>query len=111
MWIWATTPPTDNMQYSGIVCVYVCACVYMCVCACVQYVSEHYHIKSSHTPTPPPTAKGKWPSAEHLLSPHRLLFYDRQEGIFYIHHPIDRILYTMAFVTPVVEHCLEKEIA
>ena len=28
-----------------------------------------------------------------------------------MHHPTDRIAHTTAFVTPVVEHCLEREIA
>ena len=28
-----------------------------------------------------------------------------------MHHPTDRIAHTMAFVTPVVEHWLEQEIA
>ena len=28
-----------------------------------------------------------------------------------MHHPTDRITHTMAFVTPVVEHWLEREIA
>ena len=28
-----------------------------------------------------------------------------------MHHPIDRIVHTTAFVTPVVEHWLEQEIA
>ena len=28
-----------------------------------------------------------------------------------MHHQTDRITHTMAFVTPVVEHCLEREIA
>ena len=28
-----------------------------------------------------------------------------------MHHPTDRITHTMAFVTPVVEHWLEQEIA
>ena len=37
------------------------------------------------------------------LPPHGLLFY--------MHHPIDRIAHTTAFVTPVVEHWLEREIA
>ena len=37
------------------------------------------------------------------LLPHRLLFY--------MHHPTDRITHTTAFVTPVVEHWLEREIA
>ena len=30
--------------------------------------------------------------------------------VFYIHHPTDRIAHTMAIVTPVVEHWLEREI-
>ena len=38
-----------------------------------------------------------------LLPPHRLLSD-------YMHHPTDRIAYTTAFVKPVVEHCLEREI-
>ena len=28
-----------------------------------------------------------------------------------MHHPTYRIIHTTAFVTPVVEHCLEREIA
>ena len=31
--------------------------------------------------------------------------------LFYIHHPTDRIAHTTAFVTPVVEHWLEREIS
>ena len=30
--------------------------------------------------------------------------------IFYMHHPIDRITHTSAFVIPVVEHWLERKI-
>ena len=30
---------------------------------------------------------------------------------FYMHHPTDRITHTTAFVTPAVEHWLEREIA
>ena len=38
--------------------------------------------------------------------------YDRcGHDTFYIHHPTDRIVHTMPFVTPVVEHWLEREIA
>ena len=44
------------------------------------------------------------------LPPHGLLF-DWQQGLFYMHHPTDRITHTTAFVTPVVEHWLEREIA
>ena len=36
---------------------------------------------------------------------------DYQQGFFYMHHPTDRIAHTTAFVTPVVEHWLEREIA
>ena len=31
------------------------------------------------------------------------------EGFFYMYHPTDRIAHTTAFVTPVVEHWLERE--
>ena len=29
---------------------------------------------------------------------------DLEQGCFHMHHPLDIISYTMAFVTPVVEH-------
>ena len=29
--------------------------------------------------------------------------------VFYMHHPTDRITHTIAFVTPVVEHWLERQ--
>ena len=35
----------------------------------------------------------------------------KKQGLFYMHHPTDRIIHTTAFVTPVVEHWLEREIA
>ena len=38
------------------------------------------------------------------LPPHR------QQGFFYMHHPTDRMTHTTAFVSPVVEHWLEREI-
>ena len=38
------------------------------------------------------------------LPPHR-------QGFFYMHHPTDRITHTTTFVTSVVEHWLEREIA
>ena len=45
------------------------------------------------------------------LPPHTLLFpISTKEGFFYMHHLTDRITHT-AFVTPVVEHWLEREIA
>ena len=44
------------------------------------------------------------------LQPHGLLFPIISKG-FYMHHPADRIAHTTAFVTPVVEHWLEREIA
>ena len=37
--------------------------------------------------------------------------FDGQQGFFYRHHPTDRITHTTAFITPVVEHWLEREIA
>ena len=39
------------------------------------------------------------------LPPHEL------QGLFYVHHPTDRITHTTTFVTPVVEHWLERKIA
>ena len=44
------------------------------------------------------------------LPPHRLLFPINSKGS-YMHHPTDRIAHTTTFVTPVVEHWLEREIA
>ena len=46
-----------------------------------------------------------------LLPQHGLLFAINSKGSFYMHHPTDRIIHTTAFVTPVVEHWLEREIA
>ena len=45
------------------------------------------------------------------LPPYGLLFSINSKGFFYMHHPTDRIAYTTALVTPVVEHWLEREIA
>ena len=36
---------------------------------------------------------------------------DSKQLFFYMHHPTDRIAHTTDFVTPVVEHWLEQEIA
>ena len=36
---------------------------------------------------------------------------DQQQGFFYMYHATERIAHTTAFVTPVVEHWLEREIA
>ena len=47
---------------------------------------------------------------ENLLQPHRLLFPINSKGSFICTIP-DRIAHTTAFVTPVVEHWLEREIA
>ena len=44
-----------------------------------------------------------------LLLPHRLLLSIDSKGSFIC--PTDRITHTTAFVTPVVEHWLEREIA
>ena len=45
------------------------------------------------------------------LPPHGLLLPINSKGSFYMHHPTDRIAHTTAFVTPVMEHWLEREIA
>ena len=45
------------------------------------------------------------------LPPHGLFFSINSKGYFYMHHPTYRITHTTAFVTPVVEHWLEREIA
>ena len=45
------------------------------------------------------------------LLPNGLLFLISSKGSFYIHHRTDRIAHTTAFVTPVVVHWLEREIA
>ena len=42
-----------------------------------------------------------------LLSPHELLFSNKQQKLFYMHHPTNRITHTKAFVSPVVERWLE----
>ena len=43
------------------------------------------------------------------LPPHTLFEY--QQGLFYIHHPTDRIAQNTNFVTQTVGHWLEREIA
>ena len=43
--------------------------------------------------------------------PHGLLFLISSKVFFIMHYPTDRIAHTTAFVTPVVEHWLEQEIA
>ena len=45
------------------------------------------------------------------LPSHGLFFPINSKVFFYMHHPTDRIAHTTAFVTPVVEHWLEREIA
>ena len=45
------------------------------------------------------------------LLPHGLLFPISSKSSFYMRHPTDRIAHTTAFVTPVVEHWLEREMA
>ena len=46
-----------------------------------------------------------------LLSLHGLFFSISSKISFYIHNPTNRIVHTTAFVTPVVEHWLERGIA
>ena len=48
---------------------------------------------------------------ENPLPPYGLLLPISSKGSFYIHDPTDRITHTTTFVTPVVEHWLEREIA
>ena len=45
------------------------------------------------------------------LPPHRLLFPINNKGSFICTIPTDRIAHTTDFVTPVMEHWLEREIA
>ena len=45
------------------------------------------------------------------LPPRRLLLSINSKGSFICHHHTDRIIHTTAFITPVVEHWLEREIA
>ena len=45
------------------------------------------------------------------LPPYGLLFPISSKGFFYMHNPTDRITHTTAFVIPVVDHWLEREIA
>ena len=45
------------------------------------------------------------------LMPHGLLFLISSKGSFICNHHIDRIAQTTSFVTPVMEHWLEQEIA
>ena len=56
----------------------------------------------------------KWPFRERERKPAAVTWatlFDWQQGFFYMHHPTDRITHTTAFVTPVVQHWLEREIA
>ena len=46
-----------------------------------------------------------------LLPLNGLLFLISIKGIFYMHHPTDMIVHTMAFITPVLDHWLEQKIA
>ena len=43
----------------------------------------------------------------HMVKDHS----DSENGFFYMHHPTYRIAHTTTFVTPVVEHWLERDIA
>ena len=54
--------------------------------------------------------KGALSEKANPLPPHGLFFPISSKGSF-MHHPTDRITHTTAFVTPVVEHWLEREIA
>ena len=58
-------------------------------------------------PPPPPPQSKKW--GRHM--PPFPRFLRQCHGFFYMHHPTDKITHTTAFVTPVMEHWLEREIA
>ena len=45
------------------------------------------------------------------LPPHGLLFPISSMGFYYMRHPTDRKTHATVFVTPVVKHCLERQIA
>ena len=60
-----------------------------------------------HTYGKGPIRKREWKPAAATCA----ILSDLQQRFFYMHHPTDRITHTMAFVTPVVEHWLEREIA
>ena len=47
----------------------------------------------------------------HMVKDHSDSFPISHKGYFYMHNPTHRIIHTTAFVTPVVEHWLEREIA
>ena len=47
----------------------------------------------------------------HMVKDHMGSFSNYQKGFIYMHHPTDRIAHTTAFVTLVVEHWLERDIA
>ena len=47
----------------------------------------------------------------HMVNDHSDSERGNSKVFFYMHHPTDRITHTTAFVTPVVEHWLEREIA
>ena len=54
---------------------------------------------------------GDMASGIYMVKDHSDSERGKQQGLFYMHHPTDRITHTTAFVTPVVEHWLEREIA
>ena len=41
------------------------------------------------------------------LPPLHGILFDYQQGIFYMHHPTDRIAHTTALVTPAVNHYID----
>ena len=43
----------------------------------------------------------------HMVKNHSV----NKQGFFYMHHLTDRITHTTVFVTPVVEHWLERDVA
>ena len=58
------------------------------------------HMVKDHSDSERKTAGSTWATLS-----------DWQQGFFYMHHPTDRITHTTAFVTHIMEHWLEREIA
>ena len=47
----------------------------------------------------------------HMVKDHSVNEKGNQQGFFYMYHPTDRITHTTAFITQVIEHWLERQIA
>ena len=84
----------------------------------VRHMVEDHSDSEKGNPLPPHGLLFPINSRVILYAPsHRLdstyhgLCYTSRGALAYMHHPTDRIAHTTAFVTPVVEHWLEREVA